>query len=158
MICKVVYSKELKDYEYSSDNMLQSIALYYNNGIMGKKKYRSVYACVSSNSSPIIKKTVHMTAADSPIPRLVPYHRLMSYINSIDIGKLYNVQDELFDKLKEEEKVVGCYRSLEELLIRFVEFYLSSDLYQMAMFREEHFPCCSGWGWGTFAKVCANGS
>jgi hypothetical protein len=46
----------------------------------------------------------------------------MSYINSIDIGKLYSVRDELCGELKEEEKVVGCYRSLEELLLRLVEF------------------------------------
>ena len=37
-----VICKELKDYERSSENMLRSIALYYSNGIMGKKKYRSV--------------------------------------------------------------------------------------------------------------------
>ena len=78
-----------------------------------------------------------MNVADCPIPRLVPYHRLRSYINSIDIGKLYSVQDELCDKLKDEEKVVGCYRSLEELLLRLVQFDLSSDLYQMAMFKGE---------------------
>ena len=61
-----------------------------------------------------------MNVADCPIPRLVPYHRLTPYINSIDISKLYSVQDELCDKLKDEEKAVGWYRSLEELLIRLV--------------------------------------
>ena len=118
--------------------MLRSIALYYSNGIMGKKKYRSVYVSVSSKTSPSSKKRVRMTVADCPIPRLVPYHRLMSYINSIDIGKLYSVRDDLCGELKEEEKVVGCYRSLEELLLRLVEFYLSSDLYEIAMFGEEN--------------------
>ena len=78
-----------------------------------------------------------MNVADCPIPRLVPYHRLTSCINSIDIGKLYSVQDELCDKLEDEEKVVGWYRSLEELLLHLVQFYLSSDLYQMAMFEGE---------------------
>jgi hypothetical protein len=52
------YSKELNDYEHSSENMLRSIALYYSNGIMGKKKYRSVYASVSSKTSPSSKKRV----------------------------------------------------------------------------------------------------
>ena len=94
-----LYRKELKDYERSSENMFRSIALYYSNGIMGKKKYRSVYVSVSSKSSPLSKKRVRMNEADCPIPRLVPYHRLTSYINGIDIGKLYSVQDELCDKL-----------------------------------------------------------
>lgn len=81
-----LYSKELKDYEHGSENMMRSIALYYSNGIMGKKKYRSVYTSVSSKSFPLGKKRVRMTVADRFIPRLVPYHRLISYINSIDIG------------------------------------------------------------------------
>jgi hypothetical protein len=77
-----------------------------------------------------------MTVANCPIPRLVPYYRLVAYTKSIDVGKLYCVRDTLCDSLDEKDKVSGCYRDLEELLVRLAEFYLSSDYYKILTFTE----------------------
>ena len=75
-----------------------------------------------------------MSVANCPIPRLVPYHRLVAYIKSVDAGKLYSVRGTLCDDL--DDKVSGCYRNLEDLLVRLAEFYLKSDLYRILMFSE----------------------
>lgn len=80
-----------------------------------------------------------MSVANCPIPRLVPYHRLVAYIKSVDAGKLYrqySVRGTLCDGLDENDKVNGCYRNLEDLLVRLAQFYLNSDLYRILMFSE----------------------
>ena len=43
------------------------------------------------------KKAVRMTVANRPIPCLVPFHRLVAYTKSIDVGKLHSVRDTLCD-------------------------------------------------------------
>ena len=98
---------------------------------MGKVKYMSVYKDSTYSYSTHKKKYVRMTVANCPIPRLALYHRLMAYIKSIDIGKLYSIHDTLCEGLNEHEWVSGCYRELEELLLILAEFYLSSNLYNI---------------------------
>ena len=85
-----IQKKAVKSYESSTENMLRSVAVYYSNGVMGKSKYRSVYRA-STYSYSLNKKAVRMSVANCPIPRLVPYHRLVSYTKSIDVAKLYSV-------------------------------------------------------------------
>ena len=131
-----VYKKAVKSYESTNENMLQSVAVYYSNGVIGKVKYRSVYRASTYSYSLHKKKAVRMTVANCPIPRLVPYHRLVAYTKIIDVGKLQSVRDTLCDGLDDKDKVSGCYRDLEELLVRLAEFYLSTDLYQILTFTE----------------------
>ncbi len=57
----------------------------------------------------------------------------MSFIKSIGIGKLHSVREELCEGLEESEKVNGCYREIEELVIK---FYLNSDQYNLLIFDE----------------------
>ena len=116
--------------------MLRSVAVYYSNGVMGKMKYRSVYKASSYRQSLAQKKAVRLTVSNCPVPRLVPYHKLMSYIKSIDTGKLYSVRDDFCDDIEESEKVNGCYRDIEELLLMLAKFYLSNDLYEILNFSE----------------------
>ena len=131
-----VYKKALRSYESTTEDMLRSIAVYYSNGVMGKVKYRSVYKASTYSYSVHEKKAVRMTVANCPIPHLVPYHRLVAYTRSIDVGKLHSVRDTLCDGLDDKNKVSGCYRDLEELLVRLAEFYLSTGLYQILTFTE----------------------
>ena len=100
--------KDLKRYESSLDKMLRSIAVYYRKGVMGKDKYRLVYKDSSYRQVPGRKRAVRIEVANCPSPRLVPYHRLMSYIKSIDIGQLHSVRENLCDELDECNKVNGC--------------------------------------------------
>lgn len=65
------------------------------NGIMGKDKYRPVYKASSYKRVPEKKHVVRINVANCPILKLVPYHRLMSHIKSIDTGKLHSVCEEI---------------------------------------------------------------
>ncbi len=131
-----LYKEDLGKFEGSNDNMLRSIACYYSNGVMGRAKYRSVYKATSFRNVSKTKRAVRIKVANCPSPKLVPYHRLMSYIKSIEIGKLYDVRGMLCDGLDESEKVNGCYRELEELILKLAEFYLNSDQYNILTFDE----------------------
>lgn len=94
-----LYMEDLEKFESSNDNMLRSIACYYSNGVMGRAKYRSVYRANSYRNASKTKRAVRIKVANFPSPRLVPYHRLMLYIKSIEIGKLYDVREMLCDGL-----------------------------------------------------------
>ena len=131
-----LYKEDLEKFESSNDNMLRSIACYYSNGVMGRAKYRSVYKATSYRNVSKRKRAVRVKVANCPFPRLVPFHRLMSYIKSIEIGKLYDVREMLCDGLEESEKVNGCYRELEDLVLKLAEFYLNSDEYNILTFDE----------------------
>ena len=49
----------------------------------------------------------------------------MHFIKSIPVGALYSVSETLCHDLPENDKVQGCYRNLEELLVKLASFYLS---------------------------------
>ena len=121
-----LYMRHLDTYESSEENMIRSISIYYSGSIAGKQKYRKVYknSCYKINNSSS-KNRVRLSEHECPIPRLVLYHKLMSFIKSIPIGNLYSVYSALCDGFDEDEKVFGCYRSLKDLLVSLAEFYLS---------------------------------
>ena len=73
---------------------------------------------------------------DCPTPRLVPYHRLMAYIKSIHVGKLFSVEVFCGD-LEEQEKVSGCFRDLEDLLVKLAEFYMNDSQHNLLTFNSE---------------------
>ena len=81
-----VYKKDLQVFESSTDNMLRSIAVYYSKGVMGRVKYRSDNQASGYKYSNGRKKSVRISVANCPTPRIVPYHKLMTYMKSIDIG------------------------------------------------------------------------
>ena len=58
------------------------------------------------------------------VPQILPYHRMMEYVKSIDIGSVGSVKDDFCQDLDENEKVNGCYRSLTQFLPLLASFYL----------------------------------
>ena len=133
-----LYKEDLDQYEHSSDNMLRSVAVYYSKGIMGKDKYRQVYKTTSYKHATGQKRAARIQVSNCPSPRLVPYHRLMAYIKCIDVGQLYSVRDTLCDGLNECDKVNGCYRDIEDLLVRMATFYLSDGKYTILTFDQRN--------------------
>ena len=101
---------------------------------MGKVKYMSTCRNIAFECLAAKKKAVRIKVANCPIPKLVPYHKLMPYIKSVDIGKLFSVRETLCDYLENAEKVNGCYRKLEDLMLKLAEFYLCNDLYDILTF------------------------
>ena len=129
-----VYKKDLACYENCNENMYRSVAVYYGGNVMGKRKYRKLYrdSAFKSNNK---KLQTTLSIANCPVPRFVPYNKLMPFIKSINIGTLYNVQDTLCEG---SEKVSGCYRNLEEILLILAKFYLSkSSGYERVWFSGE---------------------
>ena len=121
-----VYKKLLNSYESSEENLIRSIAVYYSVGIVGKKKYRKIYKDSCYRLKGKGGKSVRLSIINNcPLPRLVPYNRLMPYIKSIPLGTIYSTYDTLCDVLDDDDKVRGCYRRLNEMLVKLAEFYLS---------------------------------
>ena len=149
-----VYKKGLTDFEKSNVNMLRSIAVYYSGGVMGKRKYRATYRDSSyrKNNSKATRIVVNSCA----IPRLVPYNKLMPYIKSIDIGKLYSVRETLCQGWQEEEKVDGMYRDIKELLVSLAKYYLCHSKYKLTCFQGQpytfHVSRGGGGGGAPFGK------
>ena len=126
-----LYKKELTPFEKSDTNMLRSVAVYYSRGVMGKENIRHLIgiAVMQKNNS----KAVSIAVNSCPLPRLVPYNKLMPFIRSIDIGQLYSVRDTLCYDL-EEKKADGMYREVEQLPLSLPKFYLSQSRYQLIWF------------------------
>ena len=108
--------------------------MYYSKGIMAKDKYRAVYKASSYKQEVGIKRAAHIKVANCPSPRLVPYDRLMKYIKSIDIGHLHSVRETLCHGMDDCDKVNGCYRDIEDLLIKLATFYLDYGRYELLTF------------------------
>ena len=122
-----IYQKSLLKFENSDVNMVRSVAIYYSKGVMRGNKYRCTYKATSYNSKKGKTKASRITVAGCPIPKLIPYHRLIAFITSINIGILNSVYDTLCEGLDERDKVNGIYRNLEELLVSLASFYLNND-------------------------------
>ncbi|KXJ10774.1 hypothetical protein AC249_AIPGENE5510 [Exaiptasia diaphana] len=121
-----VYKKALKEFEKSDDNMYRSVGVYYSKSVMGKNKYLATYKCNSFKKVKGKRKSIRLKVSGCPIPKLVPYYRLMSFINDINIGTLHSVRENLCNDLDDKEKVDGAYRNLEEVLVNVCSFYLNN--------------------------------
>ncbi|CAB4040834.1 Hypothetical predicted protein [Paramuricea clavata] len=136
-----IYKPKLGEFEASTENMIRSVSVYYSGGVAGKKKYRKIYKDSSYKIAMQSKgkKRVRLSVNNCPIPRLVPYNKLMPFIKSIPVGSIYSVYETLCEGLDEEYKVHGCYRNLAELFIKLAEFYLSGcSGHTLVWFEEEY--------------------
>lgn len=106
----------------TDENMLRSIDVYYAMGVMGKRKYIKVRQSLSFKKvKSKFKKTECIKVATCSIPALVPYYKLVKFLEGVDIGNLYSVEERLCDG---PDKVNGFFRDLKEFLPRLAEFYL----------------------------------
>ena len=75
-----IYRAATKKFEESEENMLRSVAVFYSKGVMGKKKYRSVYRSLSmTNNTKEKSKTTRINVMSCPLPRIVPFNTLFSF-------------------------------------------------------------------------------
>ncbi|KAK2562469.1 hypothetical protein P5673_014130, partial [Acropora cervicornis] len=122
-----IYKKAAEAFETSEVNMLRSVSIFYSRGVMGKKKYRSVYRSLSMTTSPKKKtKTTRIQVMSCSLPRLLPYNKLITFLNEVDIGTLKSVREDFCSDLELEDQVYGCYRDLSEYLVRLASFYLTT--------------------------------
>ena len=110
-------------FETNDENMLRSIDVYYAMGVMGKRKYIKVRQSLSFKKvKSKFKKTESIKVANCSIPSLVPYYKLVKFLDGVDIGNLYSVEEHLCRD--DPVKVNGFFRDLKEFLRRLAEFCL----------------------------------
>ncbi|CAB3986397.1 Hypothetical predicted protein [Paramuricea clavata] len=54
----------------------------------------------------------------------VPYYKLVKYLNGLDIGNLYSVEEELCQNFNDTDNISGLFRDIKEFLPKLAEFYL----------------------------------
>ena len=131
--------KKTKSYEDSEENKIRSVAIYYSRGVMGKRKYRTIYREMCYKRNTISGRlNIPLSVAGCPVPRLLSYDKLMPYIKQIPIGNVFSVYNTFCEDLEPEDKCHGCYRGLEETLLTLAKYYLSdSSSYTLTWFNDE---------------------
>jgi len=109
-----IVRQKVQRFEGSNENFVRSVGVLYQGGLISKRKYQAIRNNDSLKSSYFMNNTC--------VPRIVPYNKLIKYVNNIDIGKIYKLE-ELADSLQ-KPKVNGVYKNLEELLLRMSQMYL----------------------------------
>ncbi|KXJ11621.1 hypothetical protein AC249_AIPGENE15220 [Exaiptasia diaphana] len=111
---------------------LDCMKVLYRGGLISKAKSKEIRSSSSLESKTCKKNKGRVKCMDGvPIPRILPYDKLISCISSLDIGTLFEISDYCYD-LPDDEKVDRKYRDLEDLLLRIAKMYL---------YIEENFDC-----------------
>ena len=124
-ITSTFHKAKCQVYENSDENILRSLSVYYSMGVMGKRKYMKVRHSFSFKK--ILskgKKFSCLKVANCRVPALLPYYKLVQFLDSVNIGTLHSVREELCFDLNDADKVNGYFRNLKEFMPRLAEFYL----------------------------------
>jgi len=121
----LVIKKKVKRFESSDENAARSLKVLYGGGLISKMKYKDIRSASSllSNANKNNKRTVEVMPG-VPIPKILPYGKLMKYINELDIGTLHDVSMFCND---EDDRVEGKFRDIEQLLLKMAKLYLYVD-------------------------------
>ena len=120
-----ILNSKVKEYEKSQENKIRSMRVLYESGLLGKRKYTSI-----RNSSDVLnesggKKRKNQKAEIIPgveVPKILPYKNLMSFLRTIDVGELRDLQT-LATELS-MESVPGVYRPLKPYLLKLADLYM----------------------------------
>ena len=95
---------------------------------MGKRKYKSVRLALSMKKNQAMgnRRSAITVMPNCPIPKLLPYNKLVKEINQVSIGNVYKLEEQ-FQGVMEDETTQGCFRKLIEYLPRLAKFYLRKD-------------------------------
>lgn len=128
--CKVIpkYKKQIIKFEATDVNFVRNVSVLYRGGITSKRKYISIRSSLimAKMTSSNVKSHIHFMQ-DVGIPKLLTYHRLVKKMETIHIGRLHDVREELCGGMAEQDKVDGKYIDLLQLLLRLAQFYLLAD-------------------------------
>ena len=123
VIPSIVNSK-VKEYEKSQANQIRSMRVLYESGLLGKRKYTSVRNSSDILNEPGAKKRKNQKAEILPgveVPKILPYKKLMSFLKTIDVGELKDLET-LASELS-TECVSGVYRPLKPFLLKLADPY-----------------------------------
>ena len=120
-----ILNRKVKEYEKSQANKIRSMRVLYESRLLGKRKYTSI-----RNSSDVLnesggKKRKNQKTEIIPgveVPKILPYKNLMSFLKTIDVGELRDLQT-LATELS-TESVPGVYRPLKPYLLKLANLYM----------------------------------
>ncbi|CAH3153504.1 unnamed protein product [Porites lobata] len=107
-----ILNSKVKEYEKSQANKIRSMRVLYESGLLEKRKYTSIRN--SSDKAEIIPGV--------EVPKIIPYKNLMSFLKTIDVGELRDLQT-LATELS-TESVPGVYRPLKPYLLKLADLYM----------------------------------
>ena len=127
-VVSAAFKKNSKAFESSPENVKRSIAVFYSSGVMGKRKYKSVRLALSMKKNQAMgnRRSAITVMPNCPIPKLLPYNKLVKEINQVSIGNVYKLEEQ-FQGVMEDETTQGCFRKLIEYLPRLAKFYLRKE-------------------------------
>ena len=96
-------------YENSDDNILRSVSVYYSMGVMGKRKYMKVCHSLSFKKALSKGKFACLKVANCRVPALLPYYKPVQFLDSVQIGTLHSVREELCFDLSESTESMGTF-------------------------------------------------
>ena len=137
-VLPTIVNNAVKRYELGQSNLVRSVAVLYEGGILSKNQYNR------KRSKEIFEidengKKHQVTYMDKcKIPKLADYKTVMKFVNSVDIGELHDIPrakktklDKGVYQMGDEENVgnlhspvSGCFRDLENFLIKLANLYL----------------------------------
>ena len=123
------YTEQLATFEKSKENITRSIATYYYSGVMGTRKYQSVRLVLSMKSREGYEgsRTAISQFPGGYVPKILTYNKLAKEVNKIDIGKVYEIDDEYLSGLVIAAPVNGAFRDIREYLPRLAKSYLTTN-------------------------------
>ena len=106
----------IKKYEDSHENMRRSFKVLYDDGLLSKRKYKSV------------SKNISCTGESVHSPKLVYYDKLIAFIKSVEIANVHDFPTDFCKDLESlDEPVNGSYRDLISFLLALAEMYILVD-------------------------------
>lgn len=135
VIPSIIYEAVVK-YEHSQKNLVQSLGVLYEGGILSKKQYNRKRSreTFETDEHGIKHQITYMKGCK--VPKLMEYKKLRQFVNSIDIGELKEIpraKESALDKQLHQQSddddsgehaVPGCYRDLESTLLKLASLYL----------------------------------
>ena len=120
-----ILNRKVKEYEKSQANKIRSMRVLYESRLLGKRKYTSI-----RNSSDVLnesggKKRKNQKTEIIPgveVPKILPYKNLMSFLKTIDVGEMRDLQT-LATELS-TESFPGVYRPLKPYLLKLANLYM----------------------------------
>lgn len=131
-----IVKKDVTEFEKSPENTSRSLSILYGAGLLSKRKYAHVRSALSTTclgmttAKGYLQKSRLKLGGGIPLLKTLPYKKLISKVNEIDIGELLSVRDLLCSDLPEALKVDGVYRNLESMLLSLAQFYLEVDTFR----------------------------
>ena len=87
--------------------------MLYSNGLISKEKSVRLNESMRSKGKRKGRTAINFMPG-TPVPKLASYDKLISFVNSLDVGNVNDICTEFSYNLDDDILVNGAYRELEE--------------------------------------------